>query len=580
MGCGCGKSPTTFIHDGPEVRRQLSTTFAQDDDPRDAGRGHASDEEESRSLVVRLCQQELVSLIAQLQEVSQGPSLHRNGTNASICSIMTETDRERCRKQSFGDKALRVAGDSRESSERLCNNVGFVCKKGLKPESPNQDSFLIVKVEGRYCIYGVFDGHGRKGHDVSNFVKDQLAKVLVMQPDLETNTANALETTFRITQTLVEEATDLSRIDAKNSGCTATVVFHNLTNNVLFVAHVGDSRAVLGTQLLDTGQWTAHDLTEDHKPNLPAERSRIERAGGQVLFDGYSNYRVYVRGKRYPGLNMSRAMGDLLGFWDAGISAQPDVEAVEVSVVPTQATPRTHHHHREHSREHHQHHQQAAQQPAQAPQQQPQSQPPQQQPPPQQPQSAQQPQQTPPQQPPQEQLQEAEEQPQQPSQPSGPAAEASASVSQDGSPKGSAQDSMEPTGSGDKGDGMDGTTGPAADFAPAATEESDANIKDSVSFISSSASVSSYALEGSDRVMLICSDGVWDFLPSQEAVEIAGGFAPEDSMGAASELARVAWDRWMHHSAGSVVDDITSLVIRFDRPDNLPAPTVPQGAMS
>lgn len=464
------------------MRRDLSSTSVQEfGEPVDseAQDGQNPKDEESRSLVGRPRQQDLVSLIAQLEEVAQGPSLHRNQAAASIHSIMTETDRERQRKQSFADKAIKIAGDTVQNCE-FCS-VGFACKKGLKPESPNQDSFLIVRVDGRYCIYGVFDGHGSQGHEVSNFVKDQLTKVLVMQPDLESNTVNALETAFRITQTLVEEATEIRSINAMNSGCTATVVFHNLVTNVLSVAHVGDSRAVLGTQLLDSGQWNARDLTEDHKPNLPAERSRIERAGGQVLFDGHSNYRVYVRGKRYPGLNMSRAMGDLLGFWYAGISAHPDVEAVEVTVAP------------------------AAEQAAAA-------------------------------------------------------AVATSAASRER--VGESSDSL-------------------ISVAPQSSETA-ATVARTASFISSSASVSSYPLDASDRLMLICSDGIWDFLPSQEAVEIAGSFAPEDSMKAAGELARVAWERWMEYSKGSVVDDITSLVVRFDhhaRPPTAPAaPPAPAGA--
>lgn len=60
-------------------------------------------------------------------------------------------------------------------------------------------------------------------------------------------------------------------------------------------------------------QLLAIDLTMDHKPDHPAERSRIEQAGGRVVFDGFYNYRVYARSGKYPGLNMSRALGDLAG---------------------------------------------------------------------------------------------------------------------------------------------------------------------------------------------------------------------------------------------------------------------------
>lgn len=63
-----------------------------------------------------------------------------------------------------------------------------------------------------------------------------------------------------------------------------------------------------------SAEISAIDLTMDHKPDCPEERKRIEQAGGKVVFDGFYNYRVYNRTGKYPGLNMSRALGDLGGY--------------------------------------------------------------------------------------------------------------------------------------------------------------------------------------------------------------------------------------------------------------------------
>merc|ERR1719386_110421 len=73
-------------------------------------------------------------------------------------------------------------------------------------------------------------------------------------------------------------------------------------------------------------KWEGKGLTWDHKPEVKEEKIRIEKAGGRVVFDGYANHRVYAKAGRYPGLNMSRALGDLMGHTDAGISAEPSVK--------------------------------------------------------------------------------------------------------------------------------------------------------------------------------------------------------------------------------------------------------------
>ena len=44
-----------------------------------------------------------------------------------------------------------------------------------------------------------------------------------------------------------------------------------------------------------------------------------------MVFDGFYNYRVYAKSGKYPGLNMSRALGDLAGYYDAGISCTPNI---------------------------------------------------------------------------------------------------------------------------------------------------------------------------------------------------------------------------------------------------------------
>lgn len=75
------------------------------------------------------------------------------------------------------------------------------------------------------------------------------------------------------------------------AGCAA--VCSLITPTHIFCANLGDSRCILGT----TSQVVA--LSEDHKPELPLEMERIEKAGG------------FVQWNRVNGmLAMSRALGD------------------------------------------------------------------------------------------------------------------------------------------------------------------------------------------------------------------------------------------------------------------------------
>ena len=73
---------------------------------------------------------------------------------------------------------------------------------------------------------------------------------------------------------------------------------------------MADSAAALGVKSGE--KWLGKFVTKDHKPNMKGERERIEKSGAKIGFDG-TNHRVYAKDSRYPGLNMSRCLGDTLG---------------------------------------------------------------------------------------------------------------------------------------------------------------------------------------------------------------------------------------------------------------------------
>jgi serine/threonine protein phosphatase PrpC len=242
-------------------------------------------------------------------------------------SIGSNTDQG---KTSFANKTVAQLGDKFDAEKA---GLGYTCRKGLKPESPNQDSWSILKVEGNFSIYGVYDGHGQKGHDVSNFVKENMPKMILRDQRFKTSEMpQMMLDIFKKIQSLITLADRQKKLSAQMSGTTASVVIHDQEASKLLVSHVADSTVVLGKwKDGNRNELEAQVLTRDHKPNLPDEKKRIEEAGGRVVFDGYANHRVYAKSARYPGLNMSRCLGDLLGHADAGCSAVPEVSEIELS---------------------------------------------------------------------------------------------------------------------------------------------------------------------------------------------------------------------------------------------------------
>jgi protein phosphatase 2C family protein 2/3 len=116
---------------------------------------------------------------------------------------------------------------------------------------------------------------------------------------------------------------------ARGAGTTSNILYFWDTR--LWVACSGDSRAVMGCW--KGGAIKAKDLSRDHKPDLPEEKKRIEKAGGVVSAAGPRGLppsRVWVNGR--VGLAMSRSVGDGEA---KGHGVIPDPEVKEFSISPS-----------------------------------------------------------------------------------------------------------------------------------------------------------------------------------------------------------------------------------------------------
>lgn len=207
--------------------------------------------------------------------------------------------------------------------------VGVINSKGYKGGNHafaiGQDNFCVARLRNEWEVFGVFDGHGHNGHWPSDRAARILPFLLQARSCSEMLSKGDVDGALRWAMNEVErdlEAQAITeRVDLKTSGCTAVVLLRNSKLDHVFVATVGDSRAAL---LRGDGSVIAE--TSDHKPCREDEMKRIEASGGVVSSSRYSDLdcRVYHRGTNYPGIAVSRSLGDC-GVKNIGVTAEPEI---------------------------------------------------------------------------------------------------------------------------------------------------------------------------------------------------------------------------------------------------------------
>ncbi|CDI86257.1 protein phosphatase 2C, putative [Eimeria praecox] len=176
----------------------------------------------------------------------------------------------------FEEKAVQITGaDSPVALEKL--GVSVVCKKGYKPNCPNNDGFFVSHVRG--CIVCcVLEGHGPFGHEICHAVQQDLLRLTTDNPDLPVRSKSVLQEAFLKAHSNLQMKCNAFRLDSKLSGTTVTILVYLRERNKLFVAHVGNSRAVLCKFNRYGCGVRAVDLTVDHTPTNNKELRRIVKA--------------------------------------------------------------------------------------------------------------------------------------------------------------------------------------------------------------------------------------------------------------------------------------------------------------
>lgn len=214
------------------------------------------------------------------------------------------------------------------------STLGVHTLQNYGKSSENQDAFVASSsLSGSKSLVGVFDGHGEQGKRMSEFAKNQIARVLFGHKDLHSNPAAALEGAYHETQRQIERN---HHMEALHSGTTAVAAYRH--RDRLFIANVGDSRAVLGCADSANGEGLrAVELSSDQRPAREDERRRILAEGGSVhqsaipvrqsfgappVLVRVGPERVWDRTGRC-GLCVTRSLGDL--SMRPFVTAQPEV---------------------------------------------------------------------------------------------------------------------------------------------------------------------------------------------------------------------------------------------------------------
>ncbi|OMJ66874.1 hypothetical protein SteCoe_36138 [Stentor coeruleus] len=247
--------------------------------------------------------------------------------------------------QEFSEIAFHLSEPLKTYSDLICiSNRIFQLSLSIIPgliprldqEKVCQDNCFALSND-EYIFIGLYDGHGFNGDKVSLFCSElaqNLFSVVKSFPD-------PIEFLKYVTDKCASELKK-SDIDSSLSGCTQVLVLY--LNSKIYCATLGDSRAVLASSnppemvpvsyngpfhmnplLVEVKQRRNSilsknivpvQLTFDQKPDLPEEMMRITQCGGrveQLKSDdecGFGPFRVWEMKQNFPGLSVSRALGD------------------------------------------------------------------------------------------------------------------------------------------------------------------------------------------------------------------------------------------------------------------------------
>eukprot|EP00927_Polykrikos_kofoidii_P071088 TRINITY_DN67422_c0_g1_i1.p1 TRINITY_DN67422_c0_g1~~TRINITY_DN67422_c0_g1_i1.p1 ORF type:complete len:396 (+),score=50.54 TRINITY_DN67422_c0_g1_i1:70-1188(+) len=209
-------------------------------------------------------------------------------------------------------------------------NKGF---KGCTDDTPNQDNFSVTYFQDGYNLACCFDGHGKSGHRHSSQAALALAFFLRRSTHYPSDIPGAFAEAFQLTHRSVIQTgmRDENGFECFTSGTTAVCALWRKGSPKVWTAHVGDSRCMIGS----ASSRKVLFESMDHKPTVASEVERIESCGGVVKSQYYNEslttHRIFVQDKDFPGLSMTRSIGDEC-VKRCGVICEPEVNEVDVDM--------------------------------------------------------------------------------------------------------------------------------------------------------------------------------------------------------------------------------------------------------
>ena len=275
-------------------------------------------------------------------EVTDSIGVSNTTSHTVIEAIHGETSMTESTKTTVGEAGM-VLGKFRL-------RYACVSRRGRDPDDtskPNQDSYSVhckFAETSTDSFFGVYDGHGPKGDQCSQFVQQRLPSLFaqkISEHDEFVLATKHIHTSLHEAHTQCnDEIHESVHIDDSVSGTTSITLYVEGEAGRITISNVGDSRAILGTQTHHKMQ--AVPLSKDHTPYRADEAERCKRSGARILSfgeisgnvdpddDSEDPPRVWAMTGKYPGTAFTRSIGDSRAD-QLGVIAEPEMLTLKIS---------------------------------------------------------------------------------------------------------------------------------------------------------------------------------------------------------------------------------------------------------